>query len=174
MRFFRTFSVTALILIANVFAGSAALASDLERVTLDPMVHRDAVLTITDLSGDTFNYTAADLEAFPTYAIETTTPWRSEPARFEGVLLSDVLAHHGLDVLRSIEAIAENDFLTIMESEVWQTDSVLIATRVNGRPHSRRERGPMQIVIPSDLYQTNDSLEERHLVWMLAEIRPAQ
>ena len=142
-------------------------------VELPDLRHRDASLTIIDADGQAHVYTPADLEGLPTYMVETTTPWRETPARFEGVLLSDLLSKHGLIDQERIHVVAENDFVSEIERDVWQTGAIMIATRVDGAPHTRRARGPIQFIIPMESFSTNEMFTAQHLVWMAAEIRPA-
>ena len=51
---------------------------------------------IVAADGTEKSYSPADLEKFQTYSLTTTTPWRDDPADFQGVLLNDVLAANGL------------------------------------------------------------------------------
>lgn len=139
-------------------------------VELTPMRHKEAQLEIRVSEGSSAAYAPADLEAFPTYRIETTTPWRETPAVFEGILLTDLLAAHGLLDAPSIRVTAENDFTTIIDQEVWEATPILVATRVDGRPHSRRDRGPIQFVVASEDYVGSRLVTEDHLVWMAAVI----
>jgi len=139
-------------------------------VTLGPVEHEPAEVVIETPDGTQTTYTPAQLEEFPTYTLTTTTPWRSEPARFEGPLLVDVLRAHGLDQLPAIMITAENDFMVEMESEVWNVTHVLMATRVNGKPLTRRERGPVLLVIDAADYEREAAIGERHLVWMVSRI----
>ena len=150
-------------------------ASDLSQVELEPMTHRAASLSLVlpDGSGS-ISYTPAELEGLATYSLETRTPWRDEAAVFEGVRLRDLLAKHGLDQVDAITVRAENDYTITMTRDVWEAEDFLIATRVDGRPHSRRARGPIQFVLDWDAYQTADNVREGHLVWMAAEIAPAE
>lgn len=154
---------------------AAVHAAELEPVTLEPMRHADASLTVVASDGQTVTYTPDDLERFPTYRLVTTTPWREQPAAFEGVLLRDVLAASGLDTLDAINVVAENDYAAVVERTVWETTPVLVATRVDGKAHSRRARGPIQFIIDMDDYRANDLvLAERHMVWMAARIEPLE
>ena len=143
-------------------------------VTLDPVVHQDAELEIHLKDGSVARYTPAELETLPTYQMTTTTPWRAEPATFEGVLLSDLLERHGLLGVDEITITAENDFSSQMERDVWLSAPILVATRVNGQPHSRRARGPIQFVVSAEDLQSLSLFEESHLVWMAARIEAAQ
>ena len=152
------------------FAFPLAALTNFERVALADLAHSQASLEVRDAAGVATVYAPKDLERLPTYRLATTTPWREEPAVFEGVLLRELLQAHGLADVPKIRVVAENDFVSVLERAVWEDGQVLIATRVNGRPHSRRVRGPFQFVVDADLYATSDVLSEGHLVWSVALI----
>ena len=152
------------------FASVALAAPSL--TSLGPIQHGDASLTVHGSEGAGVTYTVEELERFPTYRLTTVTPWRPEPATFEGVLLTDVLAASELRNVPAIRVIAENDFSSDIPKEVWDSVPVLIATRVNGAPISRRERGPILFVVEDAVYHEVAIVEERHLVWMAARIEP--
>ena len=160
----------ALLVLAAV-AGTAS-ADSMAPVQLDPIEHSDAQLTVTGPDGASVTYTVSALETFDTYRVVTVTPWRKTPATFEGVLLRDVLAASDLDAVSAIRVTAENDFSSDLEQEIWMSVPVMVATRVDGRPISRRERGPLLFVVEDALYQASAATQERHLVWMAARIEP--
>lgn len=164
----------AIVTAALAFAMSPAFAGKPVPVELAPMVHEHAELVIVAPDGTSTSYTPADLEGFATYSLTTTTPWREEPAQFEGVILSDILAKHGLDGVDSILVTAENDYATTMERELLDSVTILVATRVDGERHSRRARGPIQFVIDSETYAASDLTSESNFVWMAARIEPGQ
>ncbi|MEM1386209.1 MAG: molybdopterin-dependent oxidoreductase [Pseudomonadota bacterium] len=139
-------------------------------VTLDPMQHHSAEILVVNPDGNAVTYTPAELETFPNYRLSTTTPWRDETAQFDGVLLRDVLEANGLADATAILVTAENDFSATIPREVWETHDVLVATRVDDKPHSRRARGPIQIVIDMAAYEASEVAREEHLVWMAARI----
>ena len=147
-----------------------ALADMYEPVTLAPVTHSDGTLAVIDASGAEVRYTPADLEQLDTYRMRTRTPWRDVPTEFDGVLLSDLLARHGLIDQSQIQIIAENDFVSSMPKSLWESVNVLIATRADGRPLSRRERGPILFVIHEDEFAASPQATEAHLVWMAARI----
>jgi hypothetical protein len=158
---------------AFVLSPLAAFCAPLP-VDLPPMNHADAQLVIVDAGGNENVYSPRELETYPTYRVTTTTPWRDKPAEFEGVLLSDFLAAHGLAGVDAILVTAENDYTATIPREVWEQADVLIATRVNGQPHSRRSRGPIQFVIAMEEFKGSAVAIEDHLVWMAARIETAQ
>ena len=151
--------------------GQAALAAP-KPVQLPAITHSPASLTVVEEDGDTVTYDPAGLEQLRTYRLTTRPPWRTEPADFDGVLLADLLAAHGLDDADHIVVTAENDFQVRIPREAWEGLTILVATRVDDKPHSRRERGPIQFVVDeaeigSPLYSEN------YLVWMAARIEAA-
>ena len=79
---------------------------------------------------------------------------------------------HGLDA-HFARIVAENDYAVIVPQEVWATHGALLATRVDGRPHSRRARGPLQIVFDMQARpDTGLASFEGNWVWMVAWIGP--
>lgn len=150
-----------------------AVAASLEPVELAPIAHADAKLTVIGADASETLYTQASLEALPTYRVETTTPWRSDPAIFEGVLLNDLLHAHGLAAAPAILVTAENDYRVEIPKAVRDDVNILVATRVNGKAHTRRERGPIQFVIEHNAYHASERALQDHLVWMASRIEVA-
>ncbi len=155
-------------------AATVSLAGAPEPVALDPLQHNPAVLEVIGGAGSPVSFTPADLERLPTYRITTKTPWRDAPAVFDGVLLDDLLRETGLFDAPAIRVVAENDFASVIPRDLWQTTPVLVATRVDGAPHARRARGPIQFVIDMETYETSDIARESHLVWMAARIEAVE
>lgn len=165
--------ICAMLLSMGVVLVSTGLGHAFERVTLAPITHQAAELAISSRDGSVSRYTPAQLEQFETYSLTTKTPWRDEAATFEGILLHDLLAAHGLEEAAMIMITAENDYVAEMSRDVWRTATVLIATRVNGAAHSRRARGPIQLVFDYEAFAASDLVTQSHMVWMAAEIRVA-
>ncbi|KQP22102.1 hypothetical protein ASF43_25035 [Pseudorhodoferax sp. Leaf267] len=89
------------------------------------------------------------LESLPQHSFTTHTPWYTEPVRFTGPLLRDVLAMAGIRGSK-IVAVALNDYRTeIPFNDVTQHD-VIVARLMNDKPMSVREKGPLFIVYPYD------------------------
>lgn len=107
------------------------------------------------------------LSAFPEHRIETHTPWTDGVARFEGVLLSDVLTAVGASG-NLLYAEAINGYrieLPISDAEEF---GVLLAMRMNGKVLSRRDKGPLWIVYPRDrLAEIRDERYDSRWVWQL-------
>ena len=154
-------------LLANGSLAGAPVPAD-----LGPLDHNSASLSVEGPNGAKV-YSPADLEGLETYQLTTTTPCRDVAVTFEGILLTDLLKRHGLDELPAIVITAENDFEVTFTREAWEATPMMIATRVDGKPHRRRERGPIQFVMDMGDYEDMDVLREHHWVWMAASIRPA-
>lgn len=139
---------------------------------LQPLALEPSQLTVDGPEG-AVTYSGESLEALGAYALVTTTPWRETPATFEGVLLSDLLEQNGLAEVAAIEVTAENDYAVVIERDVWTERPALIATRVDGAPHTRKARGPLQIVFPMDADpRTAEPVFEGNWVWLAARIAP--
>lgn len=165
-------NLIACFLVACLAASSLAAAP--RPVTLDSIAHASAELTVIGTDGTEARYDPAALEALPTYSLTTTTPWREAPATFEGVLLTDLLAAHGLSEVEAILVTAENDYAVTIPRAVWEELDILVATRVDGQAHTRRARGPIQFVIDMDAYTASEIAREDYMVWMAARIEAAR
>ncbi len=167
----RFLSFIAAIISGAILAGSAIagpVSIDHQTIPLNR-----AELVVSGPRGDK-SYSPADLEAIAFKRLTTVTPWRDQPAAFDGVLLSDLLAANGLQDVPAINVIAENDYAVVIPAEVWKRWPVLIATRVNGKAHTRRQRGPIQFVLPMSDDAASGALKyQQNWVWMAARIEAA-
>lgn len=169
-----TRKIGSILLVAMSMLSAEFAAADVENVTLEPIRHQRAQLVIAGQSGD-MSYAPAELEAMGASRMVTITPWREQPTTFDGVLLSDLLTENGLGDVEAIRVIAENDYAVVIPREVWTSWPVLVATRVNGKAHSRRERGPIQFILPmSDSASVGEGEYVNHWVWMAARIEAAE
>ena len=165
--------ITAMLFTLGLFAGQLH-AGPIKQATLPPIEHEQAALTVVASDGVETRYSAAELEMFPTYSLTTTTPWRDEPTVFEGVLLSDILEKNGLNGSPSILVTAENDYQTTLSKDLIDSVQILVATRVDGKAHSRRVRGPIQFIIDAEAFAGSSLATEASLVWMAARIEAAE
>ncbi|MEO0990155.1 MAG: hypothetical protein AAFX00_04300 [Pseudomonadota bacterium] len=169
---------TAVLLACSYGSGSVALewkaARTLERSSLEAVQHEAAALTIFAPDGIQIRLSPAEIEALGSHRLTTHTPWRDVPATFDGALLTDILEMAGLGTDAAIEVTAENDYTVVIEQRLLDSIPILVVTRVNGKPHTRRARGPIQFVMDMEDYEASDLAAERHWVWMAAEIRVAR
>ncbi len=158
---------------ACVCIASQALAGAAKVDSPAPMEFADAHLTVVGPNGET-TYTPESLEGLGVYGFVTRTPWDDVPVHFEGVLLTDVLAAAGLSDAEAIYVLAENDYQVVIPHSAWTDHEILIATRRDGKPHTRRMRGPLQFVLHMDEDPAAaEKAFEDVWVWMAARIEAA-
>jgi hypothetical protein len=104
-------------------------------------------------SGKPVRFDLATLESLGLIRFTTMTSWTTEPAAFEGVLLSALLDVVGADAAAtSLNLTALNDFESpapIYDSRKWP---VMLALKRDGEYMSRRDRGPIWIIYPQHVY----------------------
>lgn len=110
------------------------------------------------------------LEAMPGRTAAMETPWTEGKVAFEGPFLRSVLeavgAHGG-----TIRLTALNDYSAdIPAGDATGLDTIL-ATRMDGKPMSVRDKGPLFLVYPFD--RSADLYNEKYFsrsVWQIREI----
>lgn len=151
---------------AAIGAGLTALAARRGYAAEPP------ILTITGPGDGVIRLDEAAFAALPWHDLTTRTAWTEGPQTFRGPLLRDVLALTGADLRdRTLDMRALNDYrITFPARDAWTYDPVL-ARDHNGRPMSRRDKGPLWLVYPRDAHR--DLVDQRYdqrWVWQLAEI----
>jgi hypothetical protein len=114
----------------------------------------------------------ATLESLGLIRFTTPTAWTTEPAAFEGVLLSALLDVVGADpAATSLNLIALNDFegpAPIADGRKWP---VMLALKRDGEYMSRRDRGPLWMIYPQHAYPELGQREYlSRWVWQLKAI----
>lgn len=133
------------------------------------------VLTVSGLIGNTngpgvARFDRAMLGSLPQHTIRTTTPWFPGITEFSGPLLADVLA---LVKARGtvIKASALNDYSVIIPASDAVNHQVVLATTLNGKPMSVREKGPVFIVYPFDTKaELRSTVYYERAIWQLKSI----
>ena len=93
--------------------------------------------------------TRESLMSLPRAGFVTTTSWTDGPQRFDGVWLSDFLAHFDVtDGTLSIQAI--NDYLVEIPVSDVNPREALLAYERNGQPMTQRSKGPVWLVYNYD------------------------
>jgi hypothetical protein len=91
----------------------------------------------------------AMLERLPQQSIVTSTPWYSQPRKFTGPLLRDVLAACGAQGTL-LRATALNDYRVDLPYDDAQRFGVVLARLLDDRPMAVRDKGPLFIIYPFD------------------------
>ena len=123
-------------------------------------------------SGKLVRFDLATLESLGLIRFTTPTSWTTEPAAFEGVLLSALLDIVGADpAATTLNLIALNDFESpapIADGRKWP---VMLALKRDGEYMSRRDRGPIWMIYPQHAYPEVGQREYfSRWVWQLKAI----
>jgi hypothetical protein len=100
-------------------------------------------------AGTGVDFDMAMLEALTQSSFTTRTPWFSQPRRFTGPLLRDVLAAAGAQGTM-LRLIALHDYRVEMPIEDCRRHDVIVARLLDGQPMAVRDKGPLFVVYPFD------------------------
>lgn len=89
------------------------------------------------------------LERLPQHSFVTRTPWFTQPRKFSGPLLRDVLTTAGCDGT-TLRATALNDYEVELPFDDARQHDVLLARLLDDQPMSVRDMGPLFIIYPFD------------------------
>lgn len=155
----------ALALALPVFAsGSAALGHGRHSLTL--------VLPDT---GAELHLQLSDLAALPRTEFVTSTVWTEQEDLYTGVLLLDLLRHHGIDPAYGTGQVivgALDGYSATIEFEMITPEAPMLAYHRNGAPMSPRAQGPFWMIFPYDLdaqYRTETIYAKS--VWQVDSLR---
>lgn len=116
-------------------------------------------------------FDAAMLAALPRHRVETSTPWTDGKKMFEGVLLADLLDLVGAQDAQTLRATALNEYEIAIPASDAAEFGVLLAMSMDGKPLSRRDKGPIWIVYPRDgISRIQDERYDARWVWQLSKI----
>jgi hypothetical protein len=130
-----------------------------------------ALLTVTLVTGETVSLDRKTLDSLPQETFRTSTTWTEGIIEFSGPALKDVLEFAGVEEDRSIAARAINDYQVVFAPHHIEDRVPIIATKLDGAPFSRRDRGPLWIVFPydsSDNYRTEEVISLS--IWQLVDL----
>lgn len=89
------------------------------------------------------------LDRLPKAVTETETPWYPSKTRFEGPLAAEILK--SVDCRgQTLKVTALNGYTVEIPVDDFRRWPVILATHVNGKPISVREKGPIFVVYPFD------------------------
>ena len=89
------------------------------------------------------------LAALPQHSFSTGTPWYTQPRRFTGPLLREVLGAAGARGTM-LRLIALNDYRVDMPFDDAQRHDVVVARLLDDQPMAVREKGPLFVIYPFD------------------------
>jgi hypothetical protein len=109
----------------------------------------DVILEIDVDAGDTVAFDLEALDALPQHRFDTSTIWTDGVRQFSGPPLAAVLGAAGLDP-QPIQAFASNGYGVTLTFPPGDALVPIVATRIDGAPIGRRERGPLWVMFPFD------------------------
>jgi hypothetical protein len=110
------------------------------------------------------------IEALPARGVRTRTPWTYGVVEFVGVPLADLLRAVGAKG-QTLHMAALNDYAVDVPTADAVKDGPIVAYRMNSRPMSVREKGPLWIIYPYD--DKSQYQSERYYsrsIWQLTSI----
>jgi hypothetical protein len=127
---------------------SPAAAAPLPRPT------GDVILTVTGAiseknQGNAAVFDRAMLERLGIREVVTTTPWHSGRVRFEGILMTDLMAAVGATG-KTVKVTALNDYVTSVPVSDFTQHSPILALKQDGEYMRVRDKGPLFIIYPYD------------------------
>lgn len=133
----------------------------------------DVVLTVSgQLDHPNIDQTAqfdmAMLEKLQGRTGEMETPWTNGRTKFSGPFLRAILEAAGAHG-SSLKVIALNDYAADVPVEDALTLDTILATRMNDRPMSIRDKGPLFLIYPFDLQP--ETFNEKYFARSVWQIR---
>lgn len=131
------------------------------------------ILAITE-NGETVELTRDRFDELDTVEINTTTDWTDGVNVFRGPLVRDVLkaAGHNASVIVKLKARAANDYTVEIPASDIQDYDVILATEMDGKQLTLRDKGPLWIVYPRDDHkELRDPVVNARWIWQLVELR---
>ena len=119
---------------------------------------------------ESIDFDLAMLEKLPQHSFSTRTPWFSQPRKFTGVLLQDLLASVG-GKGSTLRAMALNDYRVELPDEDWALHGAMVAYLLDDKPMPVRDKGPLVIIYPfDDRRELRTALHYSRAVWQLRSL----
>ncbi|SEO31719.1 hypothetical protein SAMN05216227_10951 [Pseudorhodobacter antarcticus] len=117
------------------------------------------------------DFTREDLAALPQTTVVTENDYVDTKATFTGLLVRDLFEEGSIKPDSNLVLTALNDYaVTIPASDVLDYD-VILATTMDGKEMSVREKGPVWIIYPmSDHEKLRDASYNDRLIWQLSSV----
>lgn len=111
------------------------------------------------------------LEQIGMMDVQTSTPWTEGQPVFNGVRMSDLLAHVGASG-ETIFAVALNDYKVEIPIADFKEFPVILASAMDGERLKVRDKGPLWIIYPQDDHEELKTKEtQSKWVWQVKELR---
>lgn len=157
--------------VAGVVASVSLLSASPSNALTSGQLARKSLLKISNTTDGTETVIGIDdLRNMPTSKLTTTTPWTDGAIEFEGVYFRDIVTRFGSGA-KVGRATAFNDYQIDFElSEIMAKDGFLAFSQ-DGKPMSRRDKGPFWVVFP---WTERPELDTRSVhglsIWQLVDL----
>jgi hypothetical protein len=112
-----------------------------------------------------------DLAAMPQVTVVTENEFTDGMVSYQGPLVRDVLDMVGLGGLETVRFVAANDYFVEIPTSDFQNYDAILAMEADGKPLSRREKGPLWLMYPiSEHAELQDPEYLRRLIWQVVRI----
>jgi len=116
-----------------------------------------------------------EIEALGLCRLTTSSPWENGTFTFDGVPFAALVRHFGWDGHEGVQIRAIDGYTRIIPRHEWERDFAILATRDNGRPLDRRQKGPTRIVYPLIEHPELDTFDRKTMwVWMIERMEPVR
>ena len=133
----------------------------------------ETILTI--VSGEeTVAIQKEDFASLGTVTVTTGTDWTDGVSIFRGPLVRDVLKFAGFEdsKRKTITATASNDYSVEIPVDDFSDYEVILATEMDGKNLTLRDKGPLWIVYPRDDHsELDDPVVNARWIWQLVALR---
>lgn len=162
-------TLTMMALLATVLpTAMPTYAKDLPKPTGKVVLEISGSITNTNRDG-VAAFDAGMLDAIGRHVVTTSTVWTERGAHdFEGVLMRDVLKAVGATAATTVMAKALNDYQVEIPVADFQRYDVILASSMDGKVLTARDKGPLWIVYPRDKHgELADERIDQRWVWQL-------
>jgi hypothetical protein len=156
--------------IPNAWALAGAVMVALAALPQEARAGADLQLIAADRT-TTLDLSLEALAALPQATVVTENEFANGKVAYRGPLMRDVLAQLGLDGVSEVRLVAANDYFVDIPTEDFRAYDVILAMEADGKPLSRRDKGPLWLMYPiSDHPELEDPNYLRRLIWQVVRI----
>ncbi len=133
----------------------------------------EAALTLVRGPGDAeiLELSLDDLAALPQVTILTDNAFVDGQVAFRGPLARDVIEQLALGEAETLRFTAANDYWVEIPSSDFEKFDAILAMEADGKPLSRRDKGPLWLVYPiSEGDELMDTVYLGRLIWQVVRI----
>lgn len=138
-----------------------------------PTAQAQTALTLSRGPGNVeiLEFTLEDLRGLPQKTVVTENEFVDGPVAYRGPLVRDVLERLALNQADMLRFTAVNDYYVDIPTSDFLRYDVILALEADGKPLSRREKGPIWLMYPiSDHSELRAHVYINRLIWQVYRI----